>query len=299
MKRSLLFTTAAFFALGATAGLFAQSDPPPDQQPRDEYGNAPDNRPAPQSRIAMPGRLTVQGGTYVTVRINQWLSSDRNQQGDTFFASLSAPLVVDGVVVAQRGQTVAGRVSEAQKAGRVQGTSRLGLQLTELTLADGQQVSIETQLINRNGSTSTGRDAGAIGTTTALGAIVGAGADRGTGAAIGAGAGAAAGLIGVLLTRGNPTVVYPETVLTFRLERPVDVDTSRANQAFRYVDSQDYDRPAPAIRSRYDDAPPPRPRPYYGPVYGPVYGPGWGYGPAISVWVGHGYGYGHYRGRRW
>src|SRR6202012_2142290 len=101
------------------------------------------------------------------------------------------------------------------------GTSRLGVQMTELTLADGQQIPIQTQMINRNGPTSVGRDAAAIGGTTALGAAIGAGADLGRGAAIGAGEGAADGILGVLLTRGRPTVVYPESVLTFRVDSPV------------------------------------------------------------------------------
>ena len=58
--------------------------------------------------------------------------------------------------------SVGGRVTEAQKAGRVQGTSRLGVQLTDLTLVDGDQVPIQSQLISRGGPTSVGRDAAAI-----------------------------------------------------------------------------------------------------------------------------------------
>ena len=202
-------------------------------------------RSAPQGNdrnYTVPATLTIRPGTYVTVHVNQWLSSDRSQQGDTFFASLAEPLVVDGVVVAQRGQTVRGRITEAQKAGRVEGTSRLGIELTSLTLVDGQQVNIHSQMVTRNGQTSVGRDAGAIAGTTALGAIVGAGADYGRGAAIGAGAGAAAGILGVLLTRGRPTEISPESMLTFQLEAPVTVATDRAPQAFRYAEGQDYGR---------------------------------------------------------
>jgi type IV secretion system protein VirB10 len=157
----------------------------------------------------------------VTVRLNQTVSSDRNHAGDAFSATLVRPIVVDGVVVAQRGQTLGGRVAEATKAGRIEGTSRLAIQLTDLTLVDGQQVPIQSQFASRAGGTSVGRDAGAIAGTTALGAAVGAAADWGTGAAIGAGAGAAASIIGVLLTRGRPSVIYPESVLTFRIQAPV------------------------------------------------------------------------------
>ena len=244
----------------------------------DNRGGDPQFRP--------PAQLTVAPGTFLTVRVSQVISSDHNQQGDAFAATLVKPVVVDGVVVADRGQTIEGRVSEAQKAGHVKGTSRLGLELTDLTLVDGHQVPVRTQLVSRNGSTSVGRDAVAIGTTTAVGAAVGAAADYGRGAAIGAGAGAAAGIIGVLLTRGNATVVYPEQVLTFRLENSVAISTDRAPQAFRPVGPEDYQQPSdePRLQSR-----PPAQPPYYGPG---TYGPYWGYG---SGWP---YGYPSYYGPR-
>jgi hypothetical protein len=223
------------------------------------------------------------------------LSSDKNQVGDGFSATLTRPLVADGVVVAQRGQILGGRVAEAQKAGRVTGVSQLAVQLTELTLADGQQVPIETELTNLTGPTSKARDAGVIVTTTGLGAAVGAAADLGPGAAIGAGAGLIAGTVGVLLTRGRPTIIYPESVLTFRLSELVTISTDRAPQAFRYVDTNEYNRAAVA-----SGPPPPAgwtckgygytwplpapPPPYY---YYPYY---WGAG--VALWYGPGFFYG-------
>ena len=72
-----------------------------------------------------------------------------------------------------------------------------------------------------SGGTTHGNDAAAIGGTTALGAVIGSAADWGRGAAIGAGAGAAAGIGAVLLTRGRPTEILPETPLTFRLVDPL------------------------------------------------------------------------------
>jgi hypothetical protein len=257
--------------------------------------------PADQN-YGVPAQLTIRPGTFLSVRVDQMLSSDQNQPGDAFSATLAKPIVVDGLVVAQRGQTVAGRVVEAQKAGRVQRVSRLGIQLTELTLVDGRQVAIQSQLISQAGPTSVGRDAGTIAGTTALGAAVGAAADWGRGAAIGAAAGVAAGTIGVLLTRGHPSVIYPEALLTFRIEAPVSVSTDRAPQAFRPVDPNDYERSYEAqLRT---PPPPPTPPPYwYGwpPYYPYFYGPGWGYfyGPGFyfgsRFYFGHRGFYGHRR----
>ena len=136
----------------------------------------------------------------MTVRLNQPLSSDHNQVGDVFSASLDQPVTVLGIVVAPRGQTVIGHVVEAKKAGRVHGVSRLGITLTDLNLVDGQTVAIQSQFLVRKGPTSRGRDAAVIAGTTGVGAAIGAGVDGGTGAAVGAAAGAAAGTIGVLLT---------------------------------------------------------------------------------------------------
>ena len=55
-------------------------------------------QPAPPPQ-APPSKLTIPAGTWVTIRVNEPLSSDRNQVGDAFFATLAQPLVVDGLVV--------------------------------------------------------------------------------------------------------------------------------------------------------------------------------------------------------
>ncbi len=228
-----------------------QNGPTPNQNPpypnNGPYRNAPgQGMPprAPRSSAPVqppPATLTIPAGTVLQVRINDYLSSDRNQVGDRVTATLQSPIVVNGYVVARRGQTVTGQVEAAQKAGRVKGTSHLGIELTDLTLVDGQQRPILTQLWKGSGGTSHGADAATIGGTTALGAAIGAAADWGTGAAIGAGAGAAAGIGAVLLTRGRPTIVGPETPLSFRLVDPVTVDTTQSQHAFLPVDQRDYD----------------------------------------------------------
>lgn len=259
---------------------------------------------APPPPVNIPSQLTIKPGTYVTVRINQMLSSDRNKAGDTFSATLARPIVVDGIVVAERGQTLGGKVTEAKKAGRVEGTSRLGVQLTDIPVADGSQMAVQTSLLNFNGPTSVGRDVGAVAGTTALGAAVGAAAAWGRGAAIGAGAGAAVGLVGVLLTRGHPTIIPPESVLTFRIDQPVTISTEHAPLAFRYVSPSDYSAP-PSMQMRPRPGYPPVPGAgYYAPAYYPYgygYGypyPYWGFYPGVYWGPGFGFGFG-FRGRRW
>jgi len=291
----------------------------PQNDPQNAQQNVPPNPPTgatlnapaanPQEE-ASAWKLVIPAGTYLTVRINEALSSDRNQEGDAFTATLAQPVIVNGVVVARRGQTVGGRVAEAKKAGRVSGVSRLKLELNGLTLADGQEVSIQSQLITENGQTSKGRDAAAIVGTTGFGAAVGAAAAWGTGAAIGAGAGLVASTIGVLVTRGRPTILYPETQLTFQTSAPVTVDTERSPQSFRVASSEDYSGGPATAAMNYPPRGPycgpygcPAPYPYYAygypyPYYG-YYGAYYPYpffwGPSFGFFYGRGY-YGGFRG---
>ncbi len=247
----------------------------------------------------VPPELTLPAGTLITVRNTQPLSSDRNAQGDSFTSVLEQPLVAQGWVAARRGQVAVGRVAVAQKAGRVQGVSQLAVELTEMTLVDGQQVPIRTELMQVSAGTSRERDIAAVGTTTGIGSIIGAAAGGGTGAAIGAAVGAAAGVAGVLSTRGRATEIYPESILTFRLEEPVSISTEQAQQAFLPVTEQDYGRPAAPRRYRAGTAPypageayppPPYPPPYYYPGYYPppygYYGYYGYYGPGLGIIVG-------------
>ena len=85
----------------------------------------------------------------------------------------------------------------------------------------------------------------------------------------------------MLLTRGRPTVVYPESLLTFRLDSPVTVDLTHAPQAFRYVSPDDFQggsQPTMARRAPMQGGPSYGP---HGPGYGASYGPG--YGPALML----------------
>jgi len=267
---------------------------------------APDPQQGPPPQAQAPARyvqttITLPPGTWVTIRLNEPLSSDHNQTGDAFTGTLLEPIVANGLLIARRGETVTGMVTEAQKAGRVSGVSHLKLELTGIQLADGRQIQVKTKLIDRKGNTSYGRDAFAIGATTATGAAIGAGVNGGVGAGVGAAAGLVVSTIGVMLTRGRPTVVYPETPLTFSMETPITLDNSQ--QAFQYAAQPDYNArvarplaPRPGYGSAYGPGyPPPPPYGYYAPAYGYGYPYPYFYGPSFYFGYGGRWGY----GRRW
>jgi hypothetical protein len=195
---------------------------------------------------------------------------------------------------------VSGVVSEAKKAGRVEGVSHLGIEITEVTLADGRQIQVKTKMMERRGDTSYGRDAAAIGITAGTGAAIGGAINGGVGAGVGAAAGVVASTIGVLFTRGRPTVVYPEQVLSFRLDTPITIDNTEAFQppsqqpeyngngngpARRPDPGPGYGYGAPGPGYAY---PPPYPPAYYGAWYPPY---GYGYGPNFYFSTGPGFFY--------
>lgn len=289
---------------------YGQQQPQLTQRPMTTPEQYPATTPATSRPYGLPAQLILKPGTYITARMGQALSSDHNRVGDNFTAHLTQPIVADGVVIANRNQTVYGRVAGVEKQS-ANHPSQLALEITSITLADGTQLPVHSQLINQTGSrTPAGAQAGTVAATTGAGAIIGGAVGWGTGAAIGAGAGAIAGVAGVLLTRNHPTIVYPETPLTFAVNAQAVISTTRAPQAFRFVGPEDYDQPVNAQLQ-----PRPAPRPGYGAPYGGAYAaPYGGYGyPAPypypyayapypywgpTVVIGGGWGWGRW-GRRW
>ncbi len=282
-----------------------QQQQQPDQQQQAQPPQAPQDAPPPNAAPDAPaewaaGQLHSAGFTYVADRCDSASADDgmafqrRNKVGDNVILTLDQPLIVDGLVVARRGQTVMGTVVNAERAGRVKGVSKLGLSLSQLTLVDGQLVDVKTSLIKATGGTSNGRDALGVAGTTGFGAAVGAAAAGGPGAAIGAGAGFVAGVTGVLLTRGRPTIIPPESLLTFRVEAPITISTVHGQVAFQPVTPQDYGTSNQTRRPRRYVGPYPPPPYAYAYPYGYPYGyPG--YYPGLYVGYYGGWGY----GRRW
>jgi len=194
------------------------TQPAPPAPPVEAVPPAPPVVPPPP-----PPSVTLQPGTVIAIRVGETISTQKNQPGDTFLATLSQPLVADGFVIAERGARAEGRIVESERAGKVKGVAHMSVQLTKITTSDGQHIKVNTVSYIKDGPTSTGTDAAKVGGGAALGAIIGAIAGGGKGAGIGAGVGGAAGAGDVLLTRGKDAVIPVETKLTFRLQEPVSI----------------------------------------------------------------------------
>lgn len=176
---------------------------------------------APINSAPEPNQATLNAGMLIPVRLLDSLSSERNQAGDMFAATLYRELVANGFVIAERGALVEGRVTAADRDART-----LSLELVSVHTSDNQDVPIQTDRFDKQSEPNRSRAAARIGGGAAIGAVIGSIAGGGKGAVIGAGAGGGIGAGDVLLSR-KPASLTSETRLTFRLRAPVTI-TERA-----------------------------------------------------------------------
>lgn len=189
-----------------------QSAPPPQQQ------QAPPQQA--QSRPAPPPQIVIPAGTDIEVRVNQDLGSKISRSGDTFSATVSHPVTVNGRVVIPQGSSAEGLVVAAKPLGRFAGKAELALRLERIQVGSHSfPVMTSTIASVKKGK---GRRTGIMaGGGAGLGALIGGLAGGGKGALIGALAGAGAGTAGSAFT-GNKNILIPaETLLTFRTDQSI------------------------------------------------------------------------------
>jgi hypothetical protein len=168
----------------------------------------------------------LPAGTQVSVRSEETIDSATAVEGQTYAAEIADDVLdANGDVVIPHGSNAQIVIRSASKGGRFRGASDLVLDLKSITV-EGQQYLISTTDLKESGKQGLGantRTAEYTGGAAALGAIIGAIAGGGKGAAIGAGAGAGAGAVTQVVTKGAAIRVPAETVLTFKLDKPVQI----------------------------------------------------------------------------
>ncbi len=193
---------------------------------REEPTRAEIMKPDPVAKPAparVPETVIIPAGTSISIRMGSTLSTEKNVTGDTFEATLDTPLVVNDIVLAERGAKVDGKVAEVDRSGRVKGVAKMMLELTRIQLSDGQQITLRTDPWERDAESTKKADAVKVGVGAAIGAAIGAIAGGGRGAAIGGAGGAGAGTGVVLATRGKPVQIDVETKIPFRLSTALTV----------------------------------------------------------------------------
>jgi len=77
-------------------------------------------------------RITVPAGTWILIRTADSIDSSKQQARYRFTACLETNLQTANVVVARRGAAVYGVLATASSAGKMKGSSELGLELTDM-----------------------------------------------------------------------------------------------------------------------------------------------------------------------
>jgi hypothetical protein len=164
----------------------------------------------------------VPVGTTLTVRLGEALGSKISSPGQSFTATLAAPVAVGGETVIPAGAEARGTVTDAKPLGRFKGGAVLQIKLNSIKV-NGVEHSIDTSAITRSAKGKGKRTAVLTGGGAGVGALIGGLAGGGKGAAIGALAGAGAGGAGSAFT-GNKDVVLPaESAVSFKLEVPLEL----------------------------------------------------------------------------
>jgi len=231
-SRGWLFVTSFLLLLTLVACSKPSSDStakPTDQStaaPSSGAGGSATSAPAAPAEAPPAQPVVVPAGTTLTVRLGQAVGSKISQAGDSFSATLSSPVEIDGNTVIAAGATARGTVVDAKPLGKFKGGAVLELSLTSITV-NGREKSIQTSAVTRTEKGKGKRTGVLAGGGAAVGAIIGGLAGGGKGAAIGALAGGGAGAGGAAYT-GNKEIVLPaESALSFRLKSPLEVSPAR------------------------------------------------------------------------
>jgi hypothetical protein len=234
------------------------SNPGPLHDPAPEKPSAP--APPPPPPPPQPITVTIPEGTIVTIRTIESIDSSVNRAGQTFRASLDAPIVVGDRVVVPKGLNVNLKLVDASSAGKFKGRSELTVSLDSFTY-QGRTYQIASSDVQEKGGSRGKRSAEVIGGGAVLGAIIGGLAGGGKGAAIGAGVGAGSGTAVQALTHGQQVKIPSETRLDFTLHDPVNVTyfpkkSSYASQSAPPQPQSDPAADAPQSQPSSSDRPP-------------------------------------------
>ncbi len=200
---------------------------PPTQQMQ---ARTHENHYHPPRSVIRTKTYVLPAGTEIPVRVEETIDSGKAVEGQTYAAEVTKDVLDEaGEVVIPTGSNAKVVIKSVSKGGRFHGKSDLVLDL-EAVSVEGQEYRVSTAALEQRGKDGVGanrRTAEYTGGGAAFGAIIGAIAGGGKGAAIGAGSGAGAGALTQVLTKGGSIRVPAETILTFKLDRPLRVVASR------------------------------------------------------------------------
>lgn len=213
------FSLAAMCLVFAFATLVSAQNPP-------TYP-APNQYPSQATTTQNTGNaLTLPAGTQIQIRTNEPINATQADVDRQYSAEIADNIVdANGNIVVPKG-------SPAELAVLKTGTSTMGVGSNEVSLGlksinvGGRTYLVQTNPVqqqNNRGIGANKRTAEMTGGGAVLGTVIGAVAGGGKGAAIGAVVGGLGGATAQVLTRGKEVKVPAETMLTFKLDQPVQL----------------------------------------------------------------------------
>ena len=171
----------------------------------------------------------LPSGTELTVRTVEEIDSSSAVVDQTFAAIVEHDIVGESEDVIIPAGSHAVLVVREVSSGGTTGSPDMTLDLQSMTV-EGRRYLVSTTDLKRDTGTGIGtnrRTAETVGGGAALGTIIGAIAGGAKGAAIGVLVGAAGGAGVQVLNKGKDVRVPSETLLTFKLSRPVSLQAER------------------------------------------------------------------------
>jgi len=185
----------------------------------------PAARPRPSLDDVTSETHVLASGTEISVQTEETIDGSTAADGQTFAADVTEPVKdAEGKVVIPGHAKAQVVIRSVAQGGKIRGQDDLVLDLASVSI-DGRQYALSTVDLEEKGKQGIGankRTAEFTGGGAAIGGIVGAIFGGAKGAAIGAGVGAGGGAATQALTKGNIRV-EPETILTFKLDKPLRV----------------------------------------------------------------------------
>lgn len=215
-------------------------------RPRSRRGGPDSDPDGPETRSRTAAdsesKLRVPAGTEIRIRMKEPLTTRTHKVGDTFSARVIQGIDAGRGRAIPKGVEVRGTISQLVRAGRIRGRARMNLHFRELRFRDGRVVPLDAQMASLveprkrsvpdeegtlEGPGDKGRDAGKMGASSAIGALIGLIGGGKEGVAVGAAAGAAVGAAGILVTRGRDIVIPAGTEIVVRLSKDLDISVPR------------------------------------------------------------------------
>lgn len=202
---------------------------PRQQQPRTTPDEPRQTRPQPRTVT-----LSVPVGTTVALRMNEELSTERNQAGDAFTARLENPIVnADGLIIVPAGATVRGRVTAVAPSTRVGQTAAMKLAFEAITFGGESyplQATVQSADVEQSSRTSAAETAGKVAAGAAAGAILGQVLGKDTESTLqGAAIGAAAGTAIAMGTADVDAVLPRDAEVIIRIDEPITITRTVTN----------------------------------------------------------------------